>query len=380
MVDERRVYLTLFVFLVGIAAGLAITQPAEIMSEDTIGSDTQGPQDVEKRVVVVRENVSNPLPAIFETAEDSVVSIRTATTQGASGQGSQGSGFVWSRDGYIVTNEHVIENADEVTVTFSSGTQREAAIVGTDAYSDLAVLQVDPAGVTMDPLPIGNHSSVQVGQRVAAIGNPFGLSGTMTAGIISQTDRLLRTEGEFSIPNVIQTDAAINPGNSGGPLLNMDGEVIGVNTAISSTSRTFSGVGFAVSAEAVNRVIPVLIEEGEYPHPWIGVSGIDVTPEIADRMNLNITYGFLVVDVVDDSPADRAGLQGGDREEDVNGATLTLGGDVIVAINGERMRKIDDILNYLAQETEVGETVTITVIRDGNRVDIPLTLADRPPA
>lgn len=213
---------------------------------------------------------------------------------------------------------------------------------------------------------------------MVAIGNPFGLSGSMTAGIVSQKNRLLRTEGRFSIPNVLQTDAAINPGNSGGPLLNMAGEVIGVNTAIQSESRTFSGVGFAISAETVERVVPRLINQGEYRHPWIGVSGLDVTPDISRAMGLNVTRGFLIVNVVEDSPAAAAGLESGERQVEVDGGTVTVGGDVVVAIDGEKVRKIDDILNYLATETSVGETVTLTVIRDGERVDVELILARRP--
>ncbi|MFB6294777.1 MAG: S1C family serine protease, partial [Candidatus Nanohaloarchaea archaeon] len=171
-------------------------------------------------------------------------------------------------------------------------------VVGTDPYTDLAVLKVDPTKVDLSPLPVGSTDGIRVGDRVAAIGNPFGLSGTMTAGIISQQDRLLRTQGQFSIPNVLQTDAAINPGNSGGPLLDMAGNVIGVNTAIQSDDRTFSGVGFAIPAETVERVVPRLIKTGEYRHSWIGVSGLDVSPEIRRAMNLDVSHGFLVVNVV----------------------------------------------------------------------------------
>ncbi len=200
----------------------------------------------------------------------------------------------------------------------------------------------------------------------------------MTAGIISQKDRLLRTQGRFSIPGVLQTDAAINPGNSGGPLLNMRGEVIGVNTAIQSETRTFAGVGFAVSADAVKRVVPRLIQQGEYRHPWIGVSGVDISSDISEEMGLNVTYGFLVVDVVEDSPAAEAGLQAGTREVSVDGGQVTVGGDVIVGIDGEQVRKIDDILNYLATETSVGDTITLDIIRDGDRQEVELTLVRRP--
>ncbi|MDY6769771.1 MAG: trypsin-like peptidase domain-containing protein [Candidatus Nanohaloarchaea archaeon] len=368
-------YFYIFALLVGVALGIMFMQPSTVLEEErsTPVQPSIGPGTGQ---VIVQSNASSPLPAIFEQAKDSVVSVRAEG--GGTGTGSQGSGFVYDRQGHIVTNQHVIEGANEVEVTFLSGTQLQAEVVGADPYTDLAVLKVDPSKVELQPLPIGRSRDIQVGERVAAIGNPFGLSGTMTAGIISQTDRLLRAEGQFSIPNVLQTDAAINPGNSGGPLLNMEGRVIGVNTAIQSESRTFSGVGFAVSAETVRRVVPRLIRQGEYRHPWIGVSGVDVTPEIRRAMNLDVSHGFLVVDVVEDSPAARAGLQAGDRQVTIDGRSTTVGGDVIVAIDGRKVRKIDDILNYLAKETRVGDTITLTVIRDGERVKVDLTLARRP--
>nr|EGQ39972.1 MAG: trypsin-like serine protease [Candidatus Nanosalinarum sp. J07AB56] len=220
---------------------------------------------------------------------------------------------------------------------------------------------------------------MEPGQTITAIGNPFGLRGSMTSGIVSQVGRLLPVQGDFSIPNVIQTDAAINPGNSGGPLLNMQGRVVGVNTAIESRTGTFSGVGFAIPSDTVRRVVPELIRNGEYNHPWLGVSGRDLNPEISRRMNLDTTAGFLVVSVVDGGPSDGA-LRAGSNRESINGQGISLGGDVIVAIDGERMRGISDILTYLDSETEVGETITVTVIRDGERQDIEVSLQQRPEA
>lgn len=317
------------------------------------------------------------LPQIFERTQGSVVSVQTEDSQNAQNN-AQGSGFIYDKQGHIVTNEHVVEGAEEVEVSFSDGKQLMADVIGKDPYSDLAVLKIDPGEVDeLRPLPLASYEDVRVGQRAVAIGNPFGLSGTMTAGIVSQKDRLLRTQGGFSIPNVVQTDAAINPGNSGGPLMNANGEVIGVNTAISSRSRTFAGVGFAVSVKTVERVVPRLIEQGEYTHPWIGVSGVDISPDIADAMGLNVTHGFLVIQVVEDSPAEAAGIRAGNTSTVIDGRPLNLGGDVIVAINGERIRKIDDVLNYLSSETTVGETINITVIRNGARENISLTLSDR---
>ncbi|MDY6774026.1 MAG: trypsin-like peptidase domain-containing protein, partial [Candidatus Nanohaloarchaea archaeon] len=371
--EERTSYEIIATLLVGVGIGILLMQPSTFLDSGPVQVQEPSIGSGQKKVVV-KTNASTPLPEIFEMAKHSVVSVQTEGPNG----GAQGSGFVYSSEGYIVTNEHVVQGATEVEVTFLSGKQRQAKIVGADPYTDLAVLKVDPEGLDLQPLSLGEIGEVRVGDRVAAIGNPFGLSGSMTSGIVSQKNRLLRTEGQFSIPNVLQTDAAINPGNSGGPLLNMQGEVIGVNTAISSKTGTFNGVGFAVSVETVKRVVPVLIQKGEYRHPWIGVSGRDVSPEIANAMDLNVSYGFLVVEVVDDSPADRAGLHAGGREVTIEGRKITVGGDVIVGIDGRKVRKINDILNYLAKETSVGETITLTVLRDGERKEIELTLARRP--
>jgi len=293
------------------------------------------------------------------------------------GGSASGSGFVYRSDGYIVTNQHVVEGRDEVNVGLTDGSTLEGEVVGTDPYTDLAVVEVDRTD--MAPLQIGNSSAVQPGHTIAAIGNPFGLRGSMTSGIVSQDGRLLPVQGDFSIPNVIQTDAAINPGNSGGPLLDMDGRVVGVNTAIESRTGTFSGVGFAIPSNTVRRVVPRLIQNGEYRHPWLGVSGRDLNPEIARRMDLNTTSGFLVVSVVDAGPSDGQ-LESGNRQEQVNGRPITLGGDVVVAIDGEKMRGISDILTYLDSQTEVGDTIEVTVIRGGERTQIDVTLQQRPEA
>jgi Trypsin-like serine proteases, typically periplasmic, contain C-terminal PDZ domain len=199
----------------------------------------------------------------------------------------------------------------------------------------------------------------------------------MTSGIISQTGRLLPVEGDFSIPNVLQTDAAINPGNSGGPLLNSRGRVIGVNTAIESRTGTFSGVGFAIPSNTVRRVVPELIADGGFQHPWIGVSGLDLNPEISRRMDLNTTSGFLIVDIVDGGPADGS-LESGERTEVIDGRRTRLGGDVVVAIEGQEVRGISDILTYLDSKTQVGESINVTVIRDGVRQKVPVLLERRP--
>lgn len=328
--------------------------------------------DLETRANIVQLNYTdNPeLTSLFTSVKDSAVYIRAYGTGGA-----QGSGFVYSEEGHIVTNEHVVDGADRVEVIFTDGSTRRAQIIGTDGYTDLAVLKVGKRG--LEPLELGDSSEVLVGQKAIAIGNPFGLRSSMTSGIISQKGRSLRTQGGFSTPNVIQTDAAINPGNSGGPLLNVRGEVIGVNTAIETNTGTFSGVGFAIPSNTVRNVVPSLIESGDYQHPWIGISGVDVNPGIAEEMELSNTTGFLVVDVVEDSPADRADIRAGNRTVNVSGNSVRVGGDVIVGIDDERVRGINDILLYLSRETEVGETVQIKLIRDGERLSVPLTLAAR---
>lgn len=321
------------------------------------------------RIVNVNETRS-ALPELFEKVDRSVVSIRAYGTDS-----SQGSGFVYTSNGYIVTNQHVVEGADRVDVTFSGEGRYAAEVVGTDVYTDLAVLKVDRSG--LQPLELGEISDVRVGDRAVAIGNPFGLPGTMTAGIISQRDRTLPIQGGFSIPNVLQTDAAINPGNSGGPLINMDGEVVGVNTAIETRTGTFSGVGFAIPVSEVKRVVPRLIEQGDVRHSWIGVSGVDVDSQIAEAMELDDATGFLVVDVNEGGPADQAGIRAGEREVEWRGSTVNVDGDVVIAIDDEQIEGINDILVYLSRETNPGDEVEVTIIRDGERMQVPVTLGAR---
>jgi len=302
----------------------------------------------------------------------------TARSQGIFGTNTAtGSGFVYSSDGIIVTNHHVVEGASSVQVTFIDGTTVRAELVGTDPYSDLAVLKVEASPFQLIPLSLANSSKLRVGQRVYAIGNPFGLSGSITEGIISQLGRSITTTGGYLIVDVIQTDAAINPGNSGGPLLNDLGEVVGVNTAIATTTGAFSGVGFAIPSNLVRRVVPSLIQKGFYKHPWIGVSGVDMTPEIAEEMGLNDARGFLITSVIPNSPAERAGLRGGSRTVTIDGQNIDVGGDVIVMVDGKAVRQIEDILSYI-ERLKVGETIQLRVVRDGGEVSVSLTLGERP--
>jgi 2-alkenal reductase len=290
----------------------------------------------------------------------------------------QGSGFVYSNDGYIVTNNHVIADAEEIQVRFNDGTVLPAEVVGTDPFADLAVIQVDELPDNAGPLPVFAGEELQVGQIVVALGSPFGLASTMTTGIISGLGRELPTPtSEFTLQGVIQTDAAINPGNSGGPLLDLEGRVIGVNTAITSPSGAFAGVGFAVPYSRVSQVVPALIEEGRYNYPWLGVQVLNVTPALAEEFGLAVEEGALVTDVVADSPADDAGIRGGGTVRQFQGIELRVGGDIITAIEGEPVASSADLINQLLNY-EVGETIALMVVRDGEEEQVSVTLAERP--
>ncbi|MDY6789572.1 MAG: trypsin-like peptidase domain-containing protein [Candidatus Nanohaloarchaea archaeon] len=371
----RDVLLVLIAIIAGFQAGYIYLQPATVVDNSSSENATFNQSEI---TIEINKTPAQAYHKIFENRKNSVVYI-SALKDSENGKRSlsSGSGFIYDKEGHIVTNSHVVNKGSEYEVTLLNGNRYNAGVVGRDPYTDLAVLKIY-AGRELDPVKLGNSSSLKVGNSVLAIGNPFGLRGSMTAGIVSQKNRLLPSTEGFSIPNVIQTDAAINPGNSGGPLINLKGEVVGVNTAIDTRDNTFSGVGFAIPSSIIKRVVPVLIEKGEYRHPWIGVSGMDVTPPIADRMGLEEARGFLVAEVVEGSPAHKAGIQAGSQETNIRGRDVTLGGDVIVAIGGEPVRKINDILNYLGRETEVGDTITLTVVRDGKRKKIDLKLADRP--
>ena len=315
---------------------------------------------------------------IFEKTEESVVQVNVRANDGTSKPGSMGSGFVYSDKGYIITNNHVVDDAGKVTVTFLDGESYTAKIIGTDPDLDLAVLKVEVGATYLQPIPMGDSSQLKVGEQITAIGNPFGLSGSMTSGIISQMGRLLPQDSGYSIPDVIQTDAAINPGNSGGPLLNMNGEVVGINTAIQSATGEFTGVGFAVPSNTVKKVIPILIEEGVFHHPWMGISGSDVDPDLAKVRELNSSKGFLIATVVEGSPAEDAGLQGITVTKEIDGREYALDGDIIVKIDDKVVRKISDILIHLQREKSIGDEMVMTVNRDGTLIEVILVLGERP--
>lgn len=293
-----------------------------------------------------------------------------------------GSGFVWDTEGHIVTNFHVVEGGQRFQVTFYDGAAALAEVIGRDEDSDLAVLQIDPEGYDLKPVQLGAMEDVYVGMRVAAIGNPFGLQGTLTSGIVSAIGRTIPSRGSFSIPDSIQTDAAINPGNSGGPLFNERGEVIGVNAQIRSEVRANSGVGFAIPIAIVARVAPSLIENGKYEHSYMGISGVTFSPICSEEQGIDKQQrGFIVERVLPGTPAARAGLRGSTRPVRTAYAALcpdAKGGDFVIAVDGQPVTTFDDILIYLARNTSPGMTITLTVLRDGEMLDVPLTLAPRP--
>ncbi len=335
--------------------------------------------------------IESAVEAVYANTNHSVVNIEVTLTPSASnpGGGALASGWVWDTDGHIVTNNHVVDGATSMTVTLYDGSTVDATLTGTDADSDLACIKVNPADVTaagirLEPVTVGDSTQLKVGQLVIAIGNPFGLQGTMTVGFISGLGRLLPANQNavgpsYSIPDIIQTDAAINPGNSGGVLLDDTGKVIGVPSSIATTSGATEGVGFAIPAGIVKQVIPALIKSGKYDHPYFGISLISVTPAIAKAMNLSSTQrGALVETVTAGGPADKAGIKASQNQTTISGQQVGIGGDVIIAYNGQTVKTSDDLIALLARSGVVGQSVTLTVIRSGKQMDVQVTLGVRP--
>jgi S1-C subfamily serine protease len=334
------------------------------------------------------------LTNIYERVNPSVVNIEIVSGAYSSLDiiDSSGSGFVLDMDGHIVTNSHVVRDAEEILVTFSTGHVLEAEVVGFDDYSDLAVIRVDPDKVPLFPVTMGDSNELRVGQRVIAIGNPFGLDGSMTTGIVSAlgrslpSARLLDTSyQQYNNPSIIQIDAAVNPGNSGGPLLDSYGRVIGINTAIRTENGGFQGIAFAVPVNTIKRIVPQLIASGSAEYPWLGIStatglpGLSVAA-LADELDFPVHNGVLVSEVIEDSPAERAGLQAGTRagEVEVRGVLIPTDADIVVAINGTMVRDIDDLVAYLVENTSPGDTAVLTIWRDGQMLDIDIELGVRP--
>ena len=332
--------------------------------------------EINNLIAVESETLS--LMEIFEKAEPGVVRVNTIRNQTMNETGGVGSGFVFDKMGHIITNAHVIEGSTKTVVTFLDGRSYNAEIIGIDEYTDIGVIKVNADLKLLRPLSLGDSSNLNVGEPITAIGNPFGLSGSMTSGIVSQMGRLLPSGSGYSIPDVIQTDAAINPGNSGGPLLNMRGNIVGINTAIQSTTGEFTGVGFAIPSQTVAKIVPILIDEGEYKHPWIGISGRDIDPDTANVLGLKDALGFLIITVVENSPAEDAGLIGSDKTIEVDGKEYPVGGDIIVAVDGMDVRKIDDILVHLQRVKTIGDEMNLEILRDGRTTNVTVILQERP--
>jgi S1-C subfamily serine protease len=311
-----------------------------------------------------------PWSTIYDQLNDSVVLIQTDL--------GLGSGFVYDLKGHIITNHHVIDGAEVIQVTFLDGNVSSASVVGMDVYSDIAVIKVNSEVTTLRPVILGSSSELNVGEPVAALGNPFGLSDTLTVGVVSSLERTLNAFGGYVIIDIIQIDAAVNPGNSGGPLVNLKGQVMGVNTAIQSETGTFTGIGFAIPSDTIKREIDDLIETGGYKHPWLGVSALEVNIAIADAVGLEKPQGIIVMNVTSGSPADLAGLQGVTETVIVDDQEVPVGGDVITEVNGVHVITLDDLVVYMERNTHPGDSVVIRIIRDRQELDLTVVLGERP--
>jgi S1-C subfamily serine protease len=331
-------------------------------------------------------NVGNTsLAQIYAQVKDSVVVVQGYIVQhdifGRSyNSGVQGSGFIYNLDGrmIIVTNDHVVEGTVNNTVTFANGDTYSASVLGSDPYADLAALSSTAPDTEYTPLVITSSATLNVGDPLIAVGGPYGLAGSMTTGIVSALGRTITadTSGSYPIANVIQTSTPINPGNSGGPLLNYAGQVVGITTAIVSNSQ---GLGFAIPSSTILKEIGSLATNGSYnQHSWIGASGTDMNYDIGKALNVDVTYGWLITGVTSGGPADKATLKGGTSQIQVSGSSLTVGGDIIIAFDGTRIRNTDDLSTYLEENTLPNQTIDVTIIRNGETFTLPLTLGARP--
>jgi len=354
-------------------AGFWSSQDQIKTMENTIAQQNNKIQDLVSQLEildVIDDTGFMPWPTIYGQLKNSVVLIETDL--------GLGSGFVYDKKGHIVTNYHVIEGAESIEVTFLDGNITSAEIIGLDIYSDLAIIKVDTQTTTLNPIVLGDSSELTVGEPVAAMGNPYGLSDTLTVGIVSSIQRSLEATGNYLIIDIIQIDAAVNPGNSGGPLVNLHGQVVGVNTAIQSETGAFTGIGFAIPSDTVKREINNLIETGNYKHPWLGISGLGVNLELADVIGLDKPQGILVIDVTADGPADLAGIRGSTETAFVDEQEVQIGGDVITAINDVPVITMNDLAVYMERNTSPDDSIDLSVIRDGQETNITVKLGERP--
>ena len=324
--------------------------------------------------------------AVYQRASPAVVNITTQVLRhsfffGLIPEEGSGSGFVYDRDGHIITNYHVVASANEIMVSFGGDKELPAEIVGVDPLNDLAVLRVAELPEGVEPIPLGDSDALQVGQRAIAIGNPFGqFERTLTVGVVSAVNRTVKTDEDQVLRGVIQTDAAINRGNSGGPLLDSSGQLIGVNSALFSPTGTSAGVGLAIPVNKLKQIVPELIQNGRYPHPWLGIEGLgyDLYPELARALGLPVDRGLLIAQLYRNSPAVRAGLRGATEEVIYRRRRLLVGGDILTAIDGVPLRNWDDLDAYLQGQTKVGQTVTLTIWRDDQEMTIEVKLGEMP--
>lgn len=343
-----------------------------------IPDETEAVNALESQVIAVYEAVSPAVVNITNRSYAYDMFMRAVPQEGS------GSGFVYDPEGHIVTNYHVVENAEELLVTLANSQVYKAKIIGADPANDLAVIRIEAGSDLPEPVAMGDSDKLRVGQFVLAIGNPFGLEQTLTTGVVSALGRVIESpEDSRFIGEAIQTDAAINPGNSGGPLLDLQGRVIGVNSQIISPSGASSGIGFAVSANTVRRVVPELISRGHYPHPWLGTQMLPLTPSTAKAfrdagMNIPVDAGLLVIEAVKGAPADKAGIRGGSRVVRMGRYQIPLDGDIIIAIDGEPINDSQDLAIYLETQTTVGDKVELTIIRDGKEQAVQVILEERP--
>ncbi|MBF8284767.1 MAG: putative S1B family peptidase [Anaerolineales bacterium] len=361
--------------LAGLACNLFTLTPPPALTPAALPTSAPPPTAAAPPVTASEEQL---LIDLYQRVNPSVVAILVEDQTG----GALGTGFVIDTEGHVVTNFHVVEGAQQIEVDFPSGFKTRGQVLGTDADSDLAVIKMDTLPEQLIPVPLGDSDQVQVGQRVVAIGNPFGLSGTMTIGIVSGLGRTLQSvrtteSGAFSAPDIIQTDAAINRGNSGGPLLNLQGEVIGVNKALESETGFNAGIGFAVASNTVKQVVPYLIKDGKFVYPYLGIRALDeLSLSAQERLKLPQASGAYVTSVVPGGPSDQAGLQADSASE--TAADFNGDGDLIIAIDGRAVRVFSNLLSYLVNHTRPGQAVTLTVLRGGEKVDVKVTLGERP--
>lgn len=360
--------------------------------EPSVITQITTPTAVAPDVVIQADAEYLLLTNIYERVNPSVVNIEIVSRAYSQLDliDTSGSGFVIDLDGHIVTNSHVVREAEEIVVTFFDGYVTEAELIAYDDYSDLAVIQVDPADIPLVPVEMGDSNELNVGQRVIAIGNPFGLDGSMTVGIVSALGRSLPSAqlldpayARYNNPSIIQVDAAVNPGNSGGPLLDSYGRVVGINTAIRTENGGFQGIAFAVPVNTLKRVVPQLIDNGVVKYSWLGISsptldrGVTIRV-VAEELDLPVQNGVMISEVFEDSPASRAGLMGGTQTTIVRGIEIPVDGDIVVAINGQAVRDIDDLVAYLVENTSPDDVVVLTIVRDRETLDLDVTLDVRP--